>query len=286
MTLQPALKPFRQLMTVDLKFTILGCGSSPGVPRPNGDWGACDPLEPKNRRRRASLLVERISENGRTTVVIDTGPDFREQMISAKVNHIDGVVYTHAHADHIHGIDDLRTFVITQRQTIPVYCDDRTFVRLMESFGYCFETPIGSNYPPIVKRHTISAGTPFEVFGEGGAIRFEPFTLEHGSITILGFRIGNFAYCTDTSNIPETSIPALQNLDCLILDALQYIYHPSHLSLEQALEWIEQLKPKHAVLTHMHIPLDYQTVMAETPDHVEPGHDGYIFQSILHNNIR
>ncbi len=262
-------------MTSTMRFTILGCGSSPGVPRITGDWGNCDPANPKNKRRRASLLVEKIaSDGGKTTVVIDTGPDFRAQMIDANVTALDGVVYTHAHADHIHGIDDLRGYWIEQRRLIDVYADMETQERLMAGFGYCFTKPAKSYYPPIALAHTLTHYEPFEISGNGGIIRFEPLTQVHGSINSLGFRIGDFAYCTDVSAFPDVTMARLRGLDVLILDALQYNPHPSHFSLGESLAVIEQLKPKRTIFTHMHTPLDYDRVMAETPAHVEPGFDG------------
>lgn len=266
-------------MSDRLRFTILGCGSSPGVPRINGDWGDCDPANPKNRRRRPSLLVERIAAHGgRTTVVIDTGPDFREQMIDAKVQRLDAAVYTHAHADHIHGIDDLRGYFLTQRHRIPVHADAYTMERLHEAFRYCFQTPPGSGYPAILDARIIEPGTPFAVAGEGGEIVFSPLLQIHSNQTSLAFRIENTAYCTDVSGFPDETASALHGLDWLIIDALQYRPHPSHLSLKEALEWIERLRPKHAILTHMHTPLDYTVVSAETPSHVEPAYDGMVFE--------
>ena len=265
-----------------LRLTILGCGSSPGVPRINGDWGACDPDNPKNNRRRASLLVERIGPSGgKTVVVIDTGPDFRAQMIDAKVTQLDAVLYTHAHADHIHGIDDLRTYVTDNQALMDIYATATTQARLDESFGYCFVTPEGSNYPPILKANEIDNETAFSISGAGGAINFQPLSQRHGDIESLGFRIGDVAYCTDVSAFPEGSPEKLENLDLLIIDALQYRRHASHFSLEEALEWIERLKPKRAILTHMHIPLDYETVSTQVPDHVEPAYDGMQIEFLI-----
>lgn len=258
-----------------MRFTVLGCGSSPGTPRANGDWGACKPDNPKNRRLRASLLVQRFDQDGNSTnIVIDTGPDFRAQMLAANVQRIDGVVYTHPHADHIHGIDDLRTFALVQRQLIDVWADETTMERLEAAFGYCFHTPPGSSYPPVLTAHEIEPSEEFTAVGPAGPITFAPLLQTHGSIHSLGFRIGNFAYCTDVSAFPHNTMEQLRNLDVLILDALQYRGHASHFSLEEALAVIEQIKPKRAFLTHMHIPLDYDTVMAETPTHVEPAYDG------------
>ncbi|MDR6901964.1 MBL fold metallo-hydrolase [Rhizobium miluonense] len=262
-------------MTYRRRFIILGCSSSPGVPRITGDWGACDPKNAKNRRTRAAFLIEQIApDGGITTVVIDTGPDFREQMIHAGVSFIDAVLYTHAHADHIHGIDDLRGYFHISNERIPIYADPPTMDRIREGFRYCLETPAGSSYPPIVRPVLIeNLEKSFVIDGAGGPIRFWPHKQVHGDIHSLGFRIGKLAYCSDISDFPPESIERVQNLDILIIDALQYRPHPSHLSLEQSLEWIERLAPKHAILTHMHTPLDYETVLAETPDHVEPAYD-------------
>lgn len=258
-----------------LRLTITGCGSSPGTPRIVGDWGACDPSNPKNRRRRAAAIVERVSSAGDVTrVAIDTGPDFRDQMLAAGATHLDAVLYTHAHADHIHGIDDLRGYFLAQRRPVDIYADQTTLMRLREGFGYCFETPPGSSYPPIVKAHPIAHDVAFIIDGAGGPLTFEPLTQIHGDILSLGFRIGDIAYCPDVSHFPDETAARLRNLDTLVIDTLQYRPHPSHLSLEQALEWIDRLKPRRAILTHMHIPLDYATVMAETPAHVEPAFDG------------
>lgn len=258
------------------RFTVLGCASSPGVPRINGDWGACDPENPKNRRTRAAFMVEQFApDGGQTTVVIDTGPDFRQQMISANVRQIDAVIYTHEHADHLHGIDDLRVYWALNRKRIPIYADQRTMDRIREGFAYCLKTPQGSSYPPIVEANIIDpkAGEII-INGAGGPIGFKPHLQHHGDIFSLGFRIGDLAYCTDVSRFPSESFDNLQNLDVLIIDALQYKPHPSHLSLSESIECIEALQPKRAVLTHMHIPLDYETVQKETPAHIEPAFDG------------
>lgn len=254
---------------------MLGCGSSPGVPRIIGDWGACDPNNPKNRRTRAAALIERIKPDGRVTrIAIDTGPDFRAQMIAARATHLDGVIYTHAHADHIHGIDDLRGYVLAQRQLIDIYADAETLGRLKQAFRYCFETPEGSSYPPIVVPHLIEPGQAFTLSGDGGLIEILPFSQVHGDIYSLGFRVGDVAYCSDVSDFPSETVPLLSGLEVLVIDALQYKPHPSHFSLSEALEWIERLKPSRAVLTHMHTPLDYEAVRWQTPKNVEPAYDG------------
>jgi phosphoribosyl 1,2-cyclic phosphate phosphodiesterase len=176
-----------------LRFTVLGCGSSPGVPRIGGDWGVCDPKNPKNRRRRCSMLAQRISEAGVTNVLVDTSPDLREQALEAGIGTLDGVLYTHSHADHIHGIDDLRGFVMNMQRRVNVFADQPTLARLKAGFGYCFETPPGSEYPPIVNAHTIEAGVPVTIEGKGGALTALPITQVHGRIASLAFRIGGLA---------------------------------------------------------------------------------------------
>lgn len=260
------------------RFTILGCGSSPGVPRIGNDWGNCDPANPKNRRRRASLLVEQFSEDGVTVVVVDTGPDFREQMIDAGISSADGVIYTHPHADHIHGVDDLRSFVINRRERVKIWADESTSKRLHDSFGYCFQTPEGSSYPPILDEKRITPGVSFRIDGAGGPIDILPFEQVHGDIMSLGFRLGDLVYSSDVSALDHRALPHLQNMAVWIIDALQYRPHRSHFSLSQTLQWIDQLAPQRAILTHMHTPLDYDTVMNETPEHVEPAHDGLVIE--------
>ena len=254
----------------------MGCGSSPGVPRIGGDWGNCDPANPKNRRLRASLLIEKFGPDGKTTVVVDTGPDFRQQMLANNIGFADGVIFTHAHADHIHGIDDLRSFVINRRQKVDVWADNHTSLRMHEAFAYCFHTPPGSNYPPILNENRIVAGQSFDVNGAGGSINFLPFEQVHGNIVSLGLRIGDLAYSSDVSDLDDRALPHLDNLDIWIVDALQYKPHKSHFNLEQTLGWIDRLRPKRAVLTHMHTPLDYQIVLNETPVHVEPAFDSMV----------
>jgi phosphoribosyl 1,2-cyclic phosphate phosphodiesterase len=257
-----------------LVFTVLGCGSSMGVPRVALGWGDCDPQNPKNRRRRCSLLVERIEADRRTTVLVDTSPDLRAQLLDAEVTKLDGVLVTHEHADHTHGIDDLRPFFIRHRRRVGVYLDAPTSTALHARFGYCFASPEGSEYPPILTEHRIAAGKSFAIDGEGGAIEVLPFEQTHGDTNSLGFRFGTLAYSCDLNGLPEASLAALHGLDLWILDALRYRPHPSHFSLDDALGWIERLRPRRAILTNLHSDLDYETLRGLLPDSVEPAYDG------------
>ena len=257
-----------------LTLTILGCGSSAGVPRPALGWGRCDPNNPKNRRRRCSLLVERVSNPGTTRVLIDTSPDLREQLIDAKVDHIDAVFLTHEHADQTHGIDDLRSVVLHQRRRIPTYFNLSTAKDIMARFSYCFISPKGSDYPPILDRMAIEANESCKIEGKGGDVTLSAFLLQHGHIPALGYRIGNAAYSPDVSDIPQESWPLLENLDLWILDGLRYAPHPSHFSVDDALSWIERFKPRRAIITNMHSDLDYQVLRHRLPDNVVPAYDG------------
>jgi phosphoribosyl 1,2-cyclic phosphate phosphodiesterase len=259
-------------MTDTLIFTILGCGSSGGVPRLGGHWGACDPANPKNRRQRCALLVQRRSDAGTTSVLIDTSPDLRNQLLAADVGRLDGVIYTHAHADHVHGIDDLRMIVFNMRTRLQVWADGPTQDALLSRFAYVFAQPKGSPYPPILDLNTLTPRTTID--GPGGPITFEPFEVGHGSMDALGFRIANVAYLPDVADIPAPAWDALQDLDIWIVDALRRDPHPTHSHLANTLAWIERAKPGRAVLTNMHIDLDYDTLLHETPDHVEPAYDG------------
>jgi len=258
-----------------LTFTILGCGSSGGVPRPALGWGACDPNNPKNRRRRSSLLIERTNDRGgKTSVLIDTSPDLREQLLDADVNWLDAVLYTHDHADHTHGIDDLRPLFIHRRRRLDVYLDEATSRSLHSKFGYCFASPPGSEYPPIITEHRLVAGRPVTIDGGGGPITALPFLQEHGDIVSLGFRIANVAYSPDLNGMPEDSVKALAGLDVWIVDALRRTPHPSHFSFTDALAWIERIKPAEAILTNMHVDLDYEATSKAVPRHVRPAYDG------------
>lgn len=259
-------------MSGELKFTILGCGSSGGVPRLGGNWGECDPDNPKNNRRRCSLMVERITDAGTTSVLIDTSPDMRAQLLDAGIKHLDAVVFTHSHADHTNGLDDLRQYVLMQHAQIPVYADELTREGLIDRFKYAFEQPKGSMYPAILKMQELQEVTRIE--GTGGAIEFMALDVDHGSMPAKGFRIGDLAYIPDVITIPDETWVKLAGLDCWIIDALRRTPHRTHTHLSNTVEWIKQIKPKRAVITNMHVDLDYTNVMAETPENTVPAYDG------------
>ncbi len=259
-------------MSAQLTFTILGCGSSGGVPRLGGHWGDCDPNNPKNRRTRCSLLIERETDAGKTTILIDTSPDMRQQLLREDVGRLDAVVYTHPHADHVHGIDDLRMIVFNMKTRVPVWADGSTQDSLLSSFSYAFVQPQGSSYPPILDLFTIDGDITID--GAGGAITLTPIKVEHGSIHALGFRVNDVVYMPDVSDIPQSGWDQLTNMKCWILDSLRRTPHPTHAHFERALEWIARAQPETAVLTNMHIDLDYEAVAAETDDHISPAFDG------------
>ncbi len=257
------------------RLTILGCGSSGGVPRIGAMWGKCDSENPKNRRRRCAVLVERFSKGGGVTrVLVDTPPDIREQLLETRVTSIDGVIFTHDHADHTHGIDDLRMVAYAMKKRIDVWFDAPTRRSLEQRFDYCFRTPEGSSYPPILVGHDARGGDQITIEGEGGPIIVEIIGQTHGDIASLGLRFGPIAYSPDVSDLNAQAEAQLQGLDVWIVDALRYTSHPSHFSLKDAVSWIERLAVKRGVLTHMTGDLDYATMKRELPGHIEPAFDG------------
>lgn len=269
-------------MTGVTRLTLLGTGSSGGVPRANGDWGDCDPESPKNRRRRCSALIEHAQSqealndgDAVTRVVIDTSPDFREQMLAAEVRRIDAVLLTHDHADQTHGIDDLRAFAYLQRQRIPVWMDDATRETLTVRFGYTFAAPPGSGYPPILDQRAIPQfGDAIRIDGPGGCVAITPFDQEHGRIRSVGFRIGDLAYSADINGLPDHSAEILAGVTCWVVDALRDEPHPTHYNVDDALEAIERVGAVSGVLTNLHITLDHAELSARLPDGVRAGHDG------------
>jgi phosphoribosyl 1,2-cyclic phosphate phosphodiesterase len=270
-------------LTNRLQAIILGCGSSAGVPRlgglgGSGDWGACDPTNPKNRRRRCSLLVRR----GGTTVLVDTSPDLREQLLAARVMHLDAVLMTHPHADQTNGIDDLRPLTFIMKKRVEMYADKAALAHLASQFSYCFETPRGTGYPPIVTGHAIPEPfSPFAIGGAGGPVPALAFWQQHGPVRSLGFRFGGLAYSSDVSDLDETAFAALQGVHTWIVDALRYKPHPTHANVETTLSWIERVRPKRVIITNMHIDVDYQELTAQLPAGVEPAYDGMVVETPL-----
>jgi phosphoribosyl 1,2-cyclic phosphate phosphodiesterase len=251
-----------------MRVTMLGCGGSGGVPLIGDRWGACDRNNPKNRRRRVSVLVEWRGQ----TILVDTSPDLRAQFLDAGTSKLDAVLWTHDHADHVHGIDELRAMNRLLRRPIDAYSDARTLATLRKRFDYVFEphAPNSGFYKPWIIPHEISG--PFRI----GEAAIEPFEQNHGYMTTLGFRFGRFAYSTDLMGLPEDSIAALQDLDLWIVDCLRYAPHPTHLHLDATLALVARVKPGRAILTHMDIELDYDELQSRLPDGVEPGYDGLV----------
>ncbi|HKH80903.1 MAG TPA: MBL fold metallo-hydrolase [Methylovirgula sp.] len=258
---------------MSLRVTILGCGSSGGVPRVGQGWGACDPKNPKNRRRRCSILVERAN-GGKTQVLVDMSPDLRSQLLDSGINRLDAVLLTHSHADHTHGIDEVRPLVIMAKKRIDLHMDAATSAVVRRHFDYIFETPEGSQYPALLNEKRLMPGEICGIDGPGGRIEFLPFRLEHGEIDALGFRFANIAYSPDLNAIPPESREFLEDLDLWIVDALRYTAHPSHFSLPETLEWIGKFRPKHAILTNLHTDLDFDRLKNDLPAHIEPAFDG------------
>lgn len=261
-------------MTGELEIVILGCGSSGGVPRGDGDWGACDPAEPKNYRTRCSALVRRHGPEGLTSVLIDTSPDLRAQMLAANVRHVDAVLYTHDHADQVHGIDDLRVFAMRTRRRIPAWMDVATQKALTGRFPYIFKSQEG--YPAILDERIIpSHGQSWAIEGAGGEVPVVTFDQAHGPIRSVGYRIGPVAYSSDVSDLDEAAIEAVRGCDLWIVDALRWTPHPTHAHVERTLDWIARATVKRAVLTNLHIDLDYNALRAAVPAHVNVAFDGW-----------
>lgn len=263
---------------MSLRITILGCGSSGGVPRIGSLWGKCDPTNPRNRRRRCAILVDKKGRTGTTSVLVDTPPDLREQLLSVRAEAINGVLYTHDHADHTHGIDDLRMVAYQMKTRVTCYFDKETRASLVGRFAYCFEQPPGSSYPPILRAETIKPGEPIIIDGAGGPITALPILQDHGEIPSLGFRFGNVAYSPDISRLPEASERLMTGLDLWIIDALRYSKHPSHFSVAEAVQHVERLGAKRAILTHMTGELDYDALKRELPPHIEPAYDNMVIE--------
>jgi phosphoribosyl 1,2-cyclic phosphate phosphodiesterase len=253
-----------------MRITILGCGASTGVPAIGPNWGECDPADPRNRRRRASLLVE----VGAVAILFDMSPDLREQLIDARVRRLDAVVMTHAHADHLHGIDDMRQLNRLMGAAIPLWGDGETLAEIRRRFGYALLPPSepGRYYKPTLEPREITG--PFAVCG----VPLVPFTQDHGFSKTLGFRIGGAGYSTDVTELDEAAFAALAGIELWIVDCMRQAPHPTHSDLEKTLGWVDRLRPRRTILTHMDHTLDYRILSARLPSGVEPGRDGLVIE--------
>jgi phosphoribosyl 1,2-cyclic phosphate phosphodiesterase len=257
-----------------MKVTILGCGSAAGTPSVSGGWGKCDPANPKNRRRRASILVE----EGPTSILVDTSPDLRDQMLSAGLRRLDAVIYTHAHADHIHGIDELREINRIMQAPIPCYAPPETLQILETRFAYVFK-----GIPPeskFVFRPWLIANdiTPAQTFSVGN-VTVRPFIQDHGFSTTVGYSFGDVVYSTDLVDLPPAARAVIKNAKVWIVGALSDDPYPSHAHVGKVLEWIDELKPQRAVITHMSNALDYDKLIAQLPVGVTPAFDGLVIET-------
>lgn len=264
-----------------IRLTLFGTGSSGGVPRIGNDWGACDPDEPRNRRSRCGAMFELFGEQGTspTRLLIDTSADMREQLLKAEIGEIDAVVISHDHADQVGGFDDLRVLAYRKMQRVPVFMDAPTHATMARRFGYCFHGEHG--YPSIVELQEpfLEPGCPFLISGAGGDLHVLPIRQRHGAIDSLGFRVGPLAYCNDLNGFADGYQQRLSDLEVLVIDALRYTEHPSHAHLDMSLAWIEELRPKKAFLTNLHVDMDYETLCSELPDHVRPAYDGLTIEA-------
>ncbi len=251
-----------------MKFIILGCGSSMGVPRTDGFFGKCNPKNPRNYRSRCSALIKTKDE----TILIDTSPDLRQQLINNKIRFIDKVFYSHMHADQTHGINDLRVFYLKSKKTIPIFADNNTKRYLLNSFKYCF-TNNSKEYPATLKLNSINKN----LFIKDGnkKIKVKPIKVKHGNVNSICYIIDNkLAYISDVSSIDVKDYKHFKNLKYLIIDCLWIRYHPSHLNLENSLKLINLFKPKKAILTNLHSDLDYDYLKMILPKKIIPAYDG------------
>ncbi len=256
-----------------LKVTVLGCGSSGGVPVIGCKCPVCISPNPKNKRTRASILIESQG----TTILVDTSPDMRMQCLANNIGKVDAIIYTHAHADHLHGIDDVRSFNFAKNAPVDTYCDEETLEVLKKRFDYVFFPPKPADtgwYRPCLNPILVKPFTAFTI----GAIEILPFTQQHGQGKTIGLRISNFAYSTDTNGLPEESLAALAGIDAWIVDCLSYVPMPTHAHLAMTLGWIERIKPKRAYLTHLNHEFDYETFARELPANAFPAYDGLVVE--------
>lgn len=251
-----------------MKVTILGSGAAGGVPTISRGWGACDPANPRNRRRRPSILVE----EGEARLLVDTSPDCREQLLDAGVRSLSGVLFTHDHADHLHGIDDLREVNRAMQAPLPIFAAPEVIESIRRRFPYVLGSVEEGQtiYKPMLEPHDVTG--PFAVAG----LPVVPYDQDHGFCRTLGFRFGNFAYSTDVVDLPEASFQALDGVHTWVVGCLTFAPHPTHAHLDKVLDWIERVRPARAVLTHMTPSMDYDSLRAQLPKHVEPAYDGMV----------
>lgn len=256
-----------------MKVTILGCGPSQGVPVIGNRWGSCDPQNPKNRRSRPSIVVEQND----TRVLVDMSPDIRTQFLDNDIKRIDAVLFTHLHYDHIGGIGELRTLSFLAKQLIPVYGTQPVLDALSRNWGYLFDVQASDDaqlYKPVVTPVAFGYGELFRVHD----VEILPFMQDHGICDTAGFRFGKFAYSTDAAELDDAAFAALDGIDVWIVDCLREDPHPTHAHLDRTLSWIERVKPRRAVFTHMNFQADYEELKARCPEGVEPGYDGMVLE--------
>ena len=255
---------------MSLKFTILGCGSSIGIPRIDGYFGKCDPKNKKNIRSRCSALIRSKNLN----ILIDTSPDLKAQLLKNKVKNIDKVFYTHAHADQTHGINELRVFSLKNNKRIPTYADNATKKILKKTFYYCFKDY--KNYPSILKSKNLKKLHSFKDLNE--KISIKPIMVTHGSIKSICYIINKkCAYVPDVNKIDSKSLKFLKNLNYFVVDCLRYSKHPTHFNLNEVLELVNKIKPKKAILTNLSNQIDYNKIKKKLPRNIIPAHDGLSF---------
>jgi len=252
-----------------MRVTILGCGPSGGVPGIGNTWGKCDPENPKNRRLRPSILIE----NDALSLLVDTSPDVRQQLISAGTSRLDAVLYTHGHADHLHGIDDLRSVNRLQNAPLDIYLNQETLDHIEQRFGYVLE-PLAKGadifYKPVLIPHLIETGKPFEVAGQ----KIVPILQDHGYCETIGYRIGDFAYSTDVVNMTEESFDLLRGVKVWVIGTLVDHPHQTHADVDKAINWVKEIAPERAYLTHLSVGLDYSSLRERLPENMEPCFDG------------
>lgn len=273
------LRPVRIISTVSLpkrsgakmKVTILGCGPSGGVPGIGNYWGKCDPDNPKNKRLRPSILIE----NSSLSLLVDTSPDVRQQLLGANVSRLDGLLYTHGHADHLHGIDDMRSINRQMGTALDMYLNEETLEHIEQRFGYVLgplAEGVTVHYKPELVPHIVSSGVPFNIKG----CEVMPILQDHGYCETIGYRIGDFAYSTDVVNMPEESFDLLKGVKVWVIGTLVDQPHQTHADVDKAISWVERIGPESAFLTHLGSGLDYNALRERLPDHMQPCYDGLV----------